>query len=116
MPTNCTLSLSITPSSTSNKIFIICSLARFTQSYSTYQGADTIFRGSTNLGHSDKGFGWFFFGSDSNTNVAINYLDSPNTTSATTYQWRCRVTGSGSQYLNNGGTSTSSITAFEIKG
>jgi hypothetical protein len=116
LPSSCTLSLSITPSSASNKIFILCSLARFTQSYSTYQGADTIFRDSTNIGNADKGFGWLFFPGDANLNVAINYLDSPATTSAITYQWRCRVTGSGAQYLNNGSSQTSSITAFEVKG
>jgi len=111
-----TLSVSITPSSASNKIFII----------STFQGrvtggtpaGYTIYRNSTNLGNSS---GMIITPSNDpfRINTAISYYDSPATTSATTYQVYMKVLGGGTIYI--GGSSeysgtTSSITAFEVKG
>ena len=111
-----TLSVSITPSSASNKIFII----------STFQGrvtggtpaGYTIYRNSTNLGNSS---GMIITPSNDpfRINTAISYYDSPATTSATTYQVYMKVLGSGTIYI--GGSSeysgtTSSLTAFEVKG
>ena len=45
----------------------------------------------------------------------ISYLDSPATTSSTTYQVYFKKTGGYNIFLNSGST-TGSITAFEIKG
>jgi hypothetical protein len=101
-----TLSLSITPSSASNKVFIIVN----SSSYGNGLQADyTIFRGETNLGTSGG-----ITESQSNwTALSMSILDSPSTTSATTYQVYFRASG-GTGYLNNG--KTASITAFEIAG
>ena len=102
-----TLSVSITPSSASNKIFVIasnCMLSDF-----AYTIFATIYRGATNLGTANgisqaSGNKW-----DSSS---LSILDSPSTTSATTYQVYYRV-DSGTGYINGDGTKTS-ITAFEI--
>ena len=93
-----TLTLSITPSSASNKIFVICST--FIQPQGS--GNDTyitLYRNSTNLGA---------------TNGTLTFLDSPATTSATTYEFRMKVSA-GTSYINANST-TGSITAVEIAG
>jgi hypothetical protein len=112
-----TLSVTITPSSSSNKIFIIVSTGVQLQS-AAETGYFTIYRGATNLGTStgmfacetDSGGGGVqpFFGG--------NYLDSPATTSATTYQVYMRKgAGSNGTGLNYSST-RGSITVMEIKG
>lgn len=109
-----TLSVSITPSSSSNKILILVS-------NSAYVGANnvanfTIYRnGSTNLGGGSESC---FSRLSSETYGGaypfhISYLDSPSTTSATTYQLYLK-TDYGTLYINNG--IRGSITALEIKG
>ena len=122
------LSLSITPSSASNKVFILVDMA-LGESTANNLVAWNLVRGSTALG----------FGATSatyqQTGVAINelstggngllkqstqYLDSPSTTSATTYKIQWRTSG-GTIYLNRRAADTymsvsSMITAFEIAG
>ena len=122
------LSLSITPSSASSKIFIT---ANFVTSHSAanslgvklirdttaiYQGDDTGTRKGTSS--------WQFMGS-SNKNAgssSFQYVDEPNTTSATTYKLQIWATG-GTAYIgqmsgdsNNTtyGRSASAIIAMEI--
>ena len=112
-----TLAVTLTPASTSSKIFVTASL-----SYGTPTGTvsfyPTIFRGSTNLGN-NLGFGNLFSGSSYQySHATLQILDSPSTTSATTYQIYFRI-GSGSnvgRINNGGGGSFSTITAFEIAG
>ena len=100
-----TLSVAITPSSASNKIFIIVNGAAYgANGVNVY----TIYRGATNLGNGAAGMtehrlDW--------SPISMSYLDSPSTTSATTYQVYFKV-NTGTGYLNN--SNTSSITAFEI--
>ncbi|NDB61855.1 hypothetical protein EB001_25955, partial [bacterium] len=110
-----TLSLSITPSSTSNKILLILSSMGTANTYGNYL---TIFRNSTNLG-SANGENAFFnlegFGGVTNSAIGVHYLDSPATTSAITYEVRFKVGGSISMYLNYGNV-RGSLTAMEIKG
>jgi hypothetical protein len=100
-----TLSVNITPSSASNKVFIIIN--------TTMLGADayyTIYRDATNLG-TGTGFGGV---SDSASRCAgaISVVDSPSTTSQITYQLYVKV-ASGTAYINVDGNK-GSITAFEI--
>jgi len=111
-----TLSVTITPASSSNKIFIIvgATFAGTFLSNSPIYGEDvyfTIYRDSTNLGNGNNGLGY--------TNMShhpshLSYLDSPNTTSAITYQVYFRTAGS-TAYIN-GGSSKGSITCMEVKG
>ena len=111
-----TLSVSITPKSTSSKIFVTASLSYGSPS-GTISFFPTIYRGSTNLGHSSNGFGNVFSGSSYHyAHATMQILDSPATTSATTYQVYFRIgSGSNAGRINNDG-STSTITVFEIAG
>lgn len=108
-----TLSVSITPSAVANKILILVS--------SNLYGADdvsfyTVFRGSTDLGAaSNKGFKSVRSDYGERGSLGINYLDSPSTTSATTYEVRIRSTTTGNTFLNFN-SSKGSITLLEIKG
>ena len=109
-----TLSVTITPSSTSNKILLLVSSSGKCNGSS--EGYFTIYRnGSTNLGHSTNGF---IRTSDGNVDVSvglgINYLDSPSTTSATTYQVYMRASAN-TVYLQSN-TCRGVITALEIAG
>ena len=107
-----TLSVTITPSSASNKILILASSPILVVGNAGYY---TIFRDSTNLGTSNGlGAG---YGGDVGTydNLGINYLDSPNTTSAITYQVYFRAIGAVTAELNLN-TTKGSITCLEIKG
>jgi hypothetical protein len=109
------MSVSITPSSSANKVFVIVNSTILADSRGIY----TIYRGATNLGDATYGLVEQYGGDGTNyilTNLSMSILDSPNTTSATTYQAYFRdFDGSGQSYLNYRGT-LASITCFEIKG
>jgi hypothetical protein len=107
------MSVSITPSSASNKVLILISTS--VGNTSAYDIYSTVYRGATNLG----GANGFIFssgtGASSNMNSnSFNYLDSPSTTSSTTYQFYFK-TNSGTAYINRAGA-TGVITVLEIKG
>jgi len=111
-----TLSVTITPSSTSSKIFVVVTTTGYknTDAFGVY----TLYRDSTNLGNATNGMQ--VIPPSSYYPVAMSITDSPNTTSAVTYQVYFRMTGgSGNAYLTagtSGAGNFSSITAFEIKG
>jgi hypothetical protein len=123
------LSVSITPSSASNKILIIASI---------YGGNDTQYSfarlmrdsteiciGNANSSNTRNSFTNFYTADSSNYKGGTqNFLDSPNTTSSLTYKVQMQ-SGSSSVYLNFGGTgdtsssrgrTASTITVMEIKG
>jgi len=110
-----TLAVNITPSSTSNKIFVTCSISYGSPS-GTISFFPTLYRDSTNLGTSN-GFGNLFSGSSYHyAHATLDILDTPSTTSQVTYQLYFRIgSGSNAGRINNNG-SFSSITAFEIAG
>ena len=109
-----TLSVSITPSSASNKILILASSSINIDGGQT--AFWTIFRDSTNIGPTN-GFAFAYEASTgSNNNMGINFLDSPNTTSAITYQIYFKSNYSGSTAQLNGNTTRGVITCLEIKG
>ena len=107
-----TLSVSITPSSSSNKIFIIANhdLNNNTNRVNTFA---TIYRDSTNLGNSNGLSAIHIVDTDNKVHTSYSYLDSPSSTSALTYQvyFKC---SSGTASLNKSARGT--ITAFEIAG
>jgi hypothetical protein len=128
------MSVSITPSSTSNKILVLVNL-----SFMTTGGAAhgyRIVRDSTAISIGDAaGSRPRFSGSvqDNNVNTSwidssvTNYLDSPASTSSVTYKLQAFGTYAGSaMYVNKSsadrdnteydGRTTSSITVMEIKG
>jgi hypothetical protein len=113
-----TLSVTITPSSASNKIFIIAS-SGFRQLSGGNRGFASIFRDATNLGNATYGMAIVGGATEANT-IAMSFLDSPNTTSAITYQVYIRSGSGGTVDLNGRGVGSElvkgSITCFEIKG
>lgn len=102
-----TLSVSITPASTSNKILIIVT----STTLSTSTGNYTIYRNSTDLGSGTVGMG--AVGGSSRQSSCITYLDSPSSTSAITYQVYFKTDATA--YLNVDGQK-GSITVLEVKG
>tara|TARA_R100001129_G_scaffold10834_1_gene7183 strand:- start:148 stop:756 length:609 start_codon:yes stop_codon:yes gene_type:complete len=125
------VSVTITPSSTSNKILIIPDLALGGSDMSGYHLVWRLLRGSTPVGVSTSatnsdlvgtggmhraanGANAYFFG------TSKMFLDSPSTTSATTYkcQWSADD-GGATLYLNRRGNDTgaggiTTITAMEV--
>ena len=105
-------SVTITPSATSSKILILTQIAAFNDTTATSMYY-SIYRGTTNLGDSSTGFvRTYNGGSNLGSSVAMNFLDSPSTTSATEYSVYVKV-AAGIGYISvNDATST--ITALEI--
>jgi hypothetical protein len=109
------LSVSITPSSSSSKILVLCSQGMFksTTSGGIYM---QVLRDSTSilvngrLGITDSA------GVGGSVLWSCNYLDSPATTSAITYKTQFRnFNATGTAYVNIDG-STAQITLLEIAG
>ena len=110
-----TLSIDITPSSTSSKIFLIGSISVY-QTNGDAAPHLTIYRDSTELSGGTS-LGGFRAG-DGNQNMMfspITHLDSPSSTSQITYQIYIK-TGNGSTISFNEDSDTSTFTAFEIAG
>lgn len=113
------LSASITPSSTSSKIFI---MVAFNGLYTVDAGAyiafklhkDTVAHTYMSTAHSQGYIGWA-------TSMAYTRLDSPSTTSSTSYEIYWRSGTGGTVGYNNyaiGGNNTthSTITLMEVAG
>lgn len=114
------LTCNITPSSTSSKVLVIVQQ----NLYTTRDPADRTFaklrlmRGATSLFSSD-----YFFGTRSSSatreavgTLAVTWLDSPSTTSATTYKTQIAAldTANFGEVKGQYGSSTSSIVLLEI--
>lgn len=110
------LSLAITPTLSTSKVLILIS-QHYTAAGTSGDGiiGNNILRGSTSIWANTYGV-IFNMGS---TNLGgghwgVTYLDSPATTSATTYKTQFRrVSGSGTQYAQFG-SATSTMTLLEI--
>jgi hypothetical protein len=97
----------ITPSSSSNKILILCNASCYVNAADAYLG--TIYRGGTDLGN----FGRLYTAAANLGGfISLNYLDSPSTTSATTYTYY-HQTGAGTGYVSVNNYK-SNITLMEI--
>ena len=130
------LAATITPSSTSNKIIIHVNIGCQSSFQNDYGLFYRIYRGGSNLtsiiGDADGNKTRCFVASRNSHNsryqpVVMKYLDSPNTTSAITYQVYCLLEDSGGamiinssgQYLNNDNdipAGASTITLEEVAG
>ncbi len=115
----------ITPTSATSKIMVFISQGiqvKTTSSASNVGGALRLLRGSTAIFNETADYHTILFqnGSSGTFDIAmytnIMYLDSPSTTSATTYksQQRAYNSGSGAQIASQPGDRTSTITLFEI--
>ena len=129
------LSLSITPASTSNKILITATLNHSITSYDRWmmfqlvRNSTAIFKGDTAGSRTSAtiftNLGNYTGGGVFQINSHFEYLDSPNTTSATTYKIQTTRQSDSSPYVvinrgrnddnaSYGGRSVSSITAMEV--
>jgi hypothetical protein len=109
-------SATITPTSSTSKIAVIACSSGANNNTSNHVAYYTLYRDATNLGDASVGFGPVF-----GTSVAIrgsihvSLLDSPATTSATTYQLRGRISNSASTAEFGGDTGiVHSIMLMEI--
>ena len=127
------LEASITPSSTSNKVLVMISashsqLADNALSFQLNRDSTAIFLGDAAGSRTRVSVGTFYqnVAKDMN-NSGINYLDSPSTTSSTTYKlmWAIKGVGTAGIYLNRTATDSdgaaytraaSSIILMEIAG
>ena len=124
------LSVSITPTSASNKILIVATVAQGAEA--VYTGNLRLMRDSTAIGVGATAGSRILSTSfnttpqtHSMTSTSLNFLDSPATTSATTYKIQvAQVSGpGGTVYVNRSHTDTdnatyarniSTITVFEV--
>lgn len=98
------LSVSITPSSTSNKVYLTATVNAATDARAHFR----ILRGSTPIAVGDaagsrvQSFASDFqrVGGPDIRSASVSWLDSPSTTSATTYKMQVRLDGGGTVYIN----------------
>jgi len=105
----------ITPSATSSKVFVMVETVATNNDTNSSYSKGRIYRGTTGIGneiHYDR--------LDSSGNsiyrympISLNYLDSPNTTSATTYTFYRLKQGGGLGYIGIN-TTLSTLTLMEI--
>jgi hypothetical protein len=99
------LSVSITPTSASNKIIFMASMGTVGNSLGGFVTLVQLLRGSTVIlapsGGASPATGNMFVGANNDTNQAMSLtvVDSPATTSATTYKVQMRVSG-GTGFIN----------------
>lgn len=125
------LSVSITPSATSSKILVTANVTANAQNGTT-QGFLRLVRGSTAIGVGDAASTrpqatspLPFVNAYSAVSSSFTFLDSPNTTSSTTYKLQARDEIGNAVYINRsqndtdnyaGGRYISTITVMEIAG
>lgn len=125
------LSLSITPSSASSKILVIATIDAHGTA-GTNSGLTRLMRDATPIAISDsagsrkQSTSIVTSNADTSDFTSVTYLDSPATTSATTYKWQVENNVSGQTvYVNRTATDTnstqygravSSITVMEVAG
>ena len=119
-PADTGLTATITPKFASSKIVVVVSQALGEQRNDQYHQANLLLlRGTTVLQTIIRRIN---YPSSSNTftseTQAINYLDSPNTTSATTYktQFKCGAGSNSDSATVNHLSSNASITLMEVAG
>jgi hypothetical protein len=110
------LTVNITPSAATSKVLVFYSLAASKSSGNSNNGLNLkLLRGATVIaGYESIGLGYTGTAIQSNFNVAQQYLDSPSTTSATTYKLQfCNDTIQASVSVQHANTA-SIITLMEI--
>ena len=114
-----TLSVTLTPSSASNKVFITMSSAGLRTSGATGSVHYTIYRDSTNLGDATAGMSLYYASESANDwgfPLAMSITDSPNTTSSITYQVYMKTTNASNTARLQQYPVLGTITAYEIAG
>ena len=112
-----TLTASITPKFSTSKIYVVANYEAYTTTAGT-KALTTIYRnGATNLAGSSDVMGvlWTSSGGQLQATNCITVLDSPATTSSTTYAVYLKASAANSVGVNNDGY-LASITLMEIAG
>jgi hypothetical protein len=115
------LSLTITPTSSTSKILVIGSV-NYSSSVTTDNAFFRLMRDTTSIGNgtSDVCFGGRMGTTAGVQTGSINHLDSPATTSATTYKFQFKAGASATARVNERGATgsdySSHITLMEIAG
>lgn len=86
-------SVSITPSATSSKIYVMFTGVSESEGSGTYLGSISLYRDSTRLVGGQAGVSAF---NNVSTQSSLSFLDSPNSTSSLTYGLRARSEGNNS--------------------
>jgi hypothetical protein len=116
------LSLSITPSSSTSKILVITSQPiYFSRTSNSINGYYQLVRGSTAIFNGGRSFGLYIQGGtefDNSQVLNATYLDSPATTSSTTYKTQAKLstTANSANAQFQADSSVASITLLEIAG
>jgi hypothetical protein len=122
--TNTGLSASITPTSASNKILVIVGQTIIaSRTTGSEIGSVNLVRGATQVMEITRALG-LEAGNGSGGNyvnfgtIGFSYLDSPSTTSSTTYKTQAKASSiANSGYVEcQSGSSTSTLTLIEVKG
>lgn len=109
------ITLSITPSSTSSKILILVSVAGMYRSANDCSARFQVLRNSTSIHEFEKNIMNSSGTANQSGSTGTNYLDSPSTTSATTYKVQFRRNpASGGTISINLDSSISTITLMEV--
>lgn len=113
--TDTDLSQAITPSSTSSKILVLVTQNAVTKTSANAQNATMIriVRGSTTV-WTTQFLGWDRTANDQQDTFSFVYLDSPNTTSSTTYKTQFRNYQNAAGVIVQESTAVSTITLLEI--
>jgi hypothetical protein len=111
------LTATITPSSASNKILVLANIAGIFRdttngSFVTLQAV----RGSTGIGQFQYTLGYINASNFIGTTGSTSILDSPSSTSATTYKVQMRKENGGSVDVQRDNVALSTIVLMEIKG
>ena len=117
------LSVSITPTSATSNVMVFATFS-FSVNVTTCLGVFNLVRSSTNISQPSPTLTFngtsIVYGATSDAVIpgSLNFLDSPATTSATTYKIQCRASSANTIYVNirqaNDSAFTSTITAMEI--
>ena len=118
------LQVTITPTRSDNKIFIMCSggmngpAGGGSSEIIGYKIYRSIGGGSfAETESSSRGQGVYYGAANNYIHLSINYLDSPSTTSAVTYKlYQKRVGGSGTPSVNRDNTNQTQMIAMEVSG
>ena len=105
-------SVDITPSATSSKVLVTVQ-GGGTRCPDDGLGYFTIYRDSTNLGDSTKGFQKQYNDERTDQPLSMQYLDSPSSTSAITYAVYYKASA-GTIYLQDTDSGNLIITAMEV--
>jgi hypothetical protein len=107
------LTASITPSATTSKILVLVTQSYDKEKIAQSGGFVKLQRGSTDLATVNN-VAQTDTASQNNGVLSMNYLDSPSTTSATTYKTQFRTRNGGYIFTVQPGSSYSSIVLLEI--